>query len=100
MNVKDHNTRDVLRESQWEMQSSSDVVINDSNAEDLDDNTRSTIENTLHEGFARANMGLEKNGRIALHVLASCYCFLMLAVICDEYFIGSIEIMCQSMLLL
>lgn len=91
MNAKDHNTRDVL-ESEWKTQPSE--VINDSNAEDFNDNTRST----LHDGLARVNIKLKKNGRIALQVFASCYCFLMLAVICDEYFIGSIEILCQSKL--
>lgn len=37
-----------------------------------------------------------KYGRIFLQVLASCYSFLMLAIICDEYFIGSIQVLCQS----
>lgn len=79
------------------MQSSDEI--NDSNAEDLDDNTRSTIHNSMNDRFARVNIKLKKNGWIVLHVLASCYCFLMLAVVCDEYFIGSIEVLCQSMLL-
>jgi hypothetical protein len=39
---------------------------------------------------------LKKNGRLAAHVLFSCYCFWMLAIICDEYFIASIQIFCQS----
>lgn len=41
------------------------------------------------------NKKLRDGGRIVIHVLSSCYCFLMLAIICDEYFIGSIEILCS-----
>lgn len=32
-----------------------------------------------------------------IKVLVSCYCFWMLAIICDEYFIGSIDMLCQSL---
>lgn len=39
---------------------------------------------------------LKKNGRLVMHVVLSCYCFWMLAIICDEYFIASIHIFCQS----
>lgn len=35
--------------------------------------------------------------RTVFQVLASCYCFWMLAIICDEYFIGSIDVLCQSL---
>lgn len=39
---------------------------------------------------------VRKNGRLVMHVVLSCYCFWMLAIICDEYFIVSIHIFCQS----
>lgn len=39
---------------------------------------------------------MKKNARIILHVVLACYCFWMLAIICDEYFIASIHIFCQS----
>jgi hypothetical protein len=45
------------------------------------------------DGVAR---GGRKTVRMFLHVLAACYCFWMLAVICDEYFVASIEVLCQS----
>lgn len=40
----------------------------------------------------------KRNGWLtsALHVLLSCYCFWMLALVCDEYFIASIDILCKS----
>ncbi|CAO1408469.1 unnamed protein product [Diamesa hyperborea] len=31
-----------------------------------------------------------------MHVLLSCYCFWMLALVCDEYFISSIDIICKK----
>lgn len=37
-----------------------------------------------------------KSARMALHGLIACYIFWMLAIICDEYFVPSIEILCQS----
>lgn len=66
----------------------------DSKAEDSDDNARPAIHEIPHDGITRGDR--KKTGRIVMHVVVSCYCFLMLAVICDEYFFGSIEILCQS----
>lgn len=68
---------------------SSMVIINESVPED-DGIYYMWIRNfTQHEQ-------LRKNGRIVMHVVLSCYCFWMLAIICDEYFIVSIQIFCQS----
>lgn len=39
---------------------------------------------------------VRKAFRVVGNVVVSCYCFLMLAILCDEYFIGSIEILCKS----
>lgn len=39
---------------------------------------------------------MKKNGRLVMHMVLSCYCFWMLAIICDEYFIASIQVFCQS----
>lgn len=40
----------------------------------------------------------KRNGWLtsSMHVLLSCYCFWMLALVCDEYFISSIDIICKS----
>lgn len=38
-----------------------------------------------------------RNIRIIGHVLVACYCFWMLAIICDEYFLASIHVFCDSM---
>lgn len=81
LSVKDQPTRDD--------DALPTAAINDSITKDDQDKARSVT----HGGITR---GFHKNSRIAMHVLASCYCFLMLAVICDEYFIGSIEVLCQS----
>lgn len=40
---------------------------------------------------------IRKAFRVVANVAFSCYCFLMLAILCDEYFIGSIEILCKSL---
>jgi hypothetical protein len=34
--------------------------------------------------------------RIFVHVVLSLYCFWMLAILCEEYFIASIHIFCNS----
>jgi len=59
--------------------------------------TRPSILSFTPDGFTVRTGGADrKTGRIVLHVLLSCYCFWLLAIICDEYFIASIEIFCQS----
>lgn len=40
---------------------------------------------------------VRRNSRIIAHVLVACYCFWMLAIICDEYFMASIHIFCQKL---
>lgn len=40
--------------------------------------------------------GDRQHGWIMIHVLLACYCFWMLAVICNEYFVPAIEAMCSS----
>lgn len=35
-------------------------------------------------------------GMIIFHLIISCYCFWLLATVCDEYFVPSIEDMCRS----
>lgn len=87
MNVKDHEARDfVVAET--------DVAVKTrAIAEDRMRLSRSADFNFTTVVQRGVNL---KNGRIVLHVLASCYCFLMLAIICDEYFIGSIQVLCQS----
>lgn len=57
-----------------------------------EDAARSVKTHFTVEGVSRSS----KNLRMFLHVAAACYCFWMLAVVCDEYFVASIEILCQS----
>lgn len=40
---------------------------------------------------------MNKNGLFLIHTILACYCFWMLAIILDEYFLVSIEIICQSL---
>ncbi|KAG4080332.1 hypothetical protein HA402_010824 [Bradysia odoriphaga] len=36
------------------------------------------------------------HGWIAVHILIACYCFWLLAIVCDDYFVPAIGIMCFS----
>lgn len=56
--------------------------------------------NLTHDEFNQQKQNMiqnEKKIRIVIHVVLACYCFWMLAIICDEYFIASIHIFCQGM---
>ncbi|XP_037036728.1 sodium/potassium/calcium exchanger 3-like isoform X2 [Bradysia coprophila] len=45
--------------------------------------------------------GLNRNQRthgwIAVHILIACYCFWLLAIVCDDYFVPAIGIMCFTL---
>lgn len=45
------------------------------------------------DGFTRED---RRHGWIAVHVLIACYCFWLLAIVCDDYFVPAIELMCKS----
>jgi hypothetical protein len=96
---KEFTSRHLLNveaiETQLEVTSSPPTEKNDSTAEVFgEDGVMDLAElNLTRDGFSRRS---RKTFRIVTHVLVSCYCFWMLAIICDEYFIGSIEILCQS----
>ncbi|XP_053948029.1 sodium/potassium/calcium exchanger 3-like [Anastrepha ludens] len=38
-----------------------------------------------------------QHGWIALHILLAFYCFWLLAIICDDYFLPAIELICQAL---
>lgn len=44
------------------------------------------------DGFTRTQ---RRHGWVALHILMSCYCFWLLAIVCDDYFVPAMESMCQ-----
>lgn len=46
------------------------------------------------DGFTREE---RKHGWITVHLLIACYCFWLLAIVCDDYFVPAIELMCKSM---
>lgn len=46
------------------------------------------------DGFTRQD---RKHGWITVHLLIACYCFWLLAIVCDDYFVPAIELMCKSM---
>lgn len=50
------------------------------------------------EQFPRPLIGYEarREGGLIVHVLVALYMFLGLAILCDEYFVPSLEIMCKS----
>lgn len=45
------------------------------------------------DGFTRED---RKHGWITVHLLIACYCFWLLAIVCDDYFVPAIELMCKS----
>lgn len=40
-----------------------------------------------------------QNGLVLIHLLLACYCFWLLAVVCDNYFVPVIEMFCLSNIL-
>lgn len=46
------------------------------------------------DGFTRED---RRHGWIAVHVLIACYCFWLLAIVCDDYFVPAIELMCKKL---
>ncbi|XP_028900222.2 sodium/potassium/calcium exchanger 4-like [Zeugodacus cucurbitae] len=46
------------------------------------------------DGLTRAE---RQHGWITLHILLALYCFWLLAVICDDYFLPAIELICQAL---
>lgn len=90
LSAKDHRARD---ESKSRLEMEMPVVKNDS----LEEGKREIIAGSVDiNGFRPRGRRLFQT---VARVLASCYCFWMLAIICDEYFIGSIDVICQSLLL-
>ena len=45
------------------------------------------------DGFTRAD---RQKGWIAIHVALACYCFWLIATICDDYFVPAIEGICSG----
>lgn len=56
--------------------------------------TRAAILEFPSDGF---NRNQRRHGWIALHILIACYCFWLLAIVCDDYFVPAIGVMCFSM---
>lgn len=54
--------------------------------------TQAAILELPPDGFTRAE---RQRGWIIVHVLLACYCFWLLATICDDYFVPAIETMCS-----
>lgn len=50
------------------------------------------------EQFPRPLMGLQarKNGGLILHILAAVYTFMGLAIVCDDYFVSSLDRICEG----
>lgn len=46
------------------------------------------------DGFTRED---RKHGWITVHLLIACYCFWLLAIVCDDYFVPAIELMCKKL---
>lgn len=50
------------------------------------------------EQFPRPLMGPEarKHGGLIIHILAAIYTFLGLAIVCDDYFVSSLDRICEG----
>ncbi|XP_049538683.1 sodium/potassium/calcium exchanger 3-like isoform X1 [Anopheles darlingi] len=46
------------------------------------------------DGFTRED---RRHGWILVHVVVACYCFWLLAIVCDDYFVPAIELMCKKL---
>lgn len=55
--------------------------------------TKAAIMEFPSDGFTR---GQRKRGWIALHVIVVCYCFWLLAIVCDDYFVDAVKTICSS----
>lgn len=54
--------------------------------------TQAAILELPSDGFTRAE---RQRGWVIVHLLLACYCFWLLATICDDYFVPAIETMCS-----
>lgn len=55
--------------------------------------TKAAIHEFPPDGFTRAQ---RQRGWFMLHIALSCYCFWLLAIVCDDYFVPAMESMCSS----
>ncbi len=55
--------------------------------------TRAAILDFPSDGL---NRNQRRHGWIVLHILVACYCFWLLAIVCDDYFVPAIGVMCFS----
>ena len=101
--MSDHeNSQDTNSiQSQHDLVTQNNNNINDdtlAQPEELNhDGSQAVLELIINESVQNGTDAVKKNSsRIIAHVLVSCYCFWMLAIICDEYFIASIHVFCHS----
>lgn len=55
--------------------------------------TKAAILEFPSDGFTRQQ---RKSGWVAIHVVIACYCFWLLAIVCDDYFVDAVKAMCSS----
>lgn len=53
--------------------------------------TKAAILEFPSDGFSRSQ---RRHGWIVLHIALACYCFWLLAIVCDDYFVPAMESMC------
>lgn len=76
-----------------------DIPIHSRKLLTIDENNTSSVRNCTSpgvdefpsDGFTRKQ---RQHGWIFLHCIMACYCFWLLAIICDEYFVPSIGLLC------
>ncbi|XP_044737469.1 sodium/potassium/calcium exchanger 3 [Chrysoperla carnea] len=56
--------------------------------------TPPAIDEFPNDGFTRTQ---RKQGYVLIHFIASCYFFVLLAIVCDDYFVPAIKMMCNSL---
>lgn len=72
-----------------------DPILNNQNGTELDANcTPAAIHEFPSDGLTRED---RRHGWVLIHVMLSCYLFIFLAVVCEEYFVPSIKKICNGL---
>lgn len=55
--------------------------------------TPAAIDDFPSDGLTREQ---RQHGWVAIHAVIACYCFTLLAIVCDDYFVPAVKKICQG----
>ncbi|GLV48648.1 zydeco [Carabus blaptoides fortunei] len=58
--------------------------------------TPAAIDDFPSDGFTREQ---RQHGWVAVHAVVACYCFTLLAIVCDDYFVPAVKKICHGLML-